>query len=83
MPVIIALIGSVVTFIFTLFLGIIASTLVGGLVGWTVGLVFPFVFDSLNKLTSLSLTPFEMGAMLGFVGSFFRSSRSAAGSKQK
>jgi hypothetical protein len=38
--------------------------------------VFPFVIDTLNQLGDLNLTGFEMGAVLGFVGSFFRSSSS-------
>jgi hypothetical protein len=43
-------------------------------VGWTVDLVFPFVIPTLNTVTGLSLTAFEMGAVLGFVGSFFKAS---------
>lgn len=57
-----------------LFVAILLSTLVGGVVGWTVDLMFPFVVTTLNTLTGLELTAFEMGAVLGFVGSFFKSS---------
>ena len=57
-----------------LFVAVILGTLVGGIVGWVVGLVFPFVIVTLNTLTGLTLTGFEMGAVLGFVGSFFRTS---------
>jgi hypothetical protein len=55
----------------SLFMAIIAGTLVGGIVGWTVDLVFPVVTQSLNKLTGLGIDAFDMGAVLGFVGSFF------------
>lgn len=67
---------SAFSIIVILFVGIIASTLVGGVVGWIVGAVFPFVPETLNALTGLQLTAFEVGAVLGFVGSFFRSSSS-------
>jgi hypothetical protein len=49
---------------------VILGTLVGGVVGWIVGLIFPYVIISLNTVLGLSLTGFEMGALLGFVGSF-------------
>ena len=67
---------SLFSIIVLLFVGIIASTLVGGVVGWIVGAVFPFVPATLNTVTGLQLTAFEVGAVLGFVGSFFRSSTS-------
>jgi membrane protein YqaA with SNARE-associated domain len=57
-----------------LFVVIIAGTVIGGFVGWIVGLFFPFVIAALNQLTGLELTAFEMGAVLGFVSAFFRSS---------
>ena len=60
-----------------LFIAVLASTVIGGVVGWIVEAVFPFVIISLNELTGLKLTGFEMGAVLGFVGSFFRSSSSS------
>lgn len=57
-----------------MFFMIILSTLMGGVVGWTVEMFFPFVTATLNQLGHLNLTGFEMGACLGFFGSFFRSS---------
>lgn len=66
-----------------LFLGVIASTLVGGCVGWTVDLAFPFVFSTINHLTGLTMTPFEIGATLGFCGSFVRTRVSTETKKEK
>jgi hypothetical protein len=63
-----------ISFVALLFVVILLGTLVGGIVGWTVDLMFPFVVVTLNTLTGLELTAFEMGAVLGFVGSFFKSS---------
>jgi hypothetical protein len=57
-----------------LFLAVILGTLVGGIVGWVIGGVFPFVIVSLNTVLGLTLTGFEMGAVLGFVGSFLSTS---------
>jgi len=53
-----------------LFVAVLASTVIGGVVGWIVGAVFPFVIEALNQLTGLQLTGFETGAVLGFVGAF-------------
>ena len=56
------------------FFVIILSTLFGGIAGWTVDLVFPFVATTLNTLIGTKLSAFEMGAVLGFVGGFFKTS---------
>lgn len=57
-----------------LFVAVLLSTLIGGIVGAIVGMVFPFVIETLNTGTGLVLTGFEWGAVLGFVGSFFKTS---------
>jgi hypothetical protein len=57
-----------------LFIAVIAGTVIGGIVGWVVGAVFPFVPNTINQLAGTELTAFEVGAVLGFVGAFFRSS---------
>lgn len=68
---------SFTTFIFAsigiaslLFVVILTGTLFGGIAGWVIGLVFPYVIASLNTVLGLTLTGFEMGALLGFVGGF-------------
>jgi hypothetical protein len=68
-----AFIFSIVTLLAGLFVSIIAGTLMGGVVGWTVNLAFPVVTDTLNQLSGLSLSAFDQGAVLGFVGGFIRS----------
>lgn len=55
-----------------IFFACLLSTVIGGILGWVVGLVFPFVIVSLNTVLGLSLSGFQMGAVLGFVGAFFR-----------
>jgi hypothetical protein len=57
----------------TAFTAIILSSLVGGIVGWTVNIAFPFIFETINGIAKTQLTAFEIGATLGFVGSFFTS----------
>lgn len=57
------------------FFSALLSTVIGGFVGWVVNMVFPFVTATLNGLAGTELTGFEMGAVLGFFGSFFRSSQ--------
>jgi hypothetical protein len=61
----------------TLFFVVILTTLVGGVVGWCVNLLFPVVNVTLNQITGLALDAFDMGAVLGFVGSFFKSTTSS------
>lgn len=72
MPLIFGIIAGAVSIAALSFLMILLSTLFGGITGWVVGLVFPFVIDTLNQLAGTQLTAFEMGAVLGFFGSFFR-----------
>lgn len=74
MQTIVAVIIAGVTVAALLLLAVILGTLVGGIVGWVVGAVFPFVIVSLNTVLGLQLTGFEMGAVLGFVGSFLSTS---------
>jgi len=62
-----------------LFVAIILSTLFGGIAGWVVGMVFPFVTDTVREVSGLTeLTNFQIGAILGFVGSFFKTSCSGS-----
>jgi hypothetical protein len=62
-----------------LFLAVILGTVIGGITGWIVGMIFPVIITSLNTVMGLELSGFAMGAMLGFVGTFFRSSVSSKG----
>ena len=71
-----AAIGTIFSVCAFLFVAILAQTVVGGIVGWVVGMVFPFVITSLNSVAGLSLTGFQIGAVLGFVSGFLRSKRS-------
>lgn len=69
---IMTVLSTISSVIFLIFIGIILGTLMGGFVGWVIGTTFPVVIDSLNTVSGLSLTSFEMGAVLGFVSSFVR-----------
>ena len=66
------IIFSIVGILASLFIAVIAGTLIGGCVGWTVNLVFPVVNTTLNQLSGLSLDAFDMGAVLGFVSGFVK-----------
>jgi len=56
-----------------IFVVLILSTLVGGIAGAVVGWVFNDTFVVLKGWMGLTCTNFELGAALGFVGTFFRS----------
>ena len=66
-----------------LFLIVILGTLIGGVIGWTVGLVFDDTLAALKTALGLSVTNFQLGAMLGFVGGFFKSSKFSTETKGK
>lgn len=69
---------AIVTVLFTLFFVVILGTLMGGVVGWCVNLMFPVVNATLNQVSGLALDAFDMGAVLGFVGGFFKSTNSTS-----
>lgn len=58
-----------------LFAAVLFSTLMGAFAGWVVGGTFPETFRilvvDLLKLQP-SVEPWQIGAILGFVGAFFR-----------
>lgn len=51
---------------------ILLSTFFGGVAGVIVGWGFPVVPDTLRELFGVTLTNFQIGATLGFFGSFFK-----------
>lgn len=63
-----------------LFFWVVFGTLMGGITGWVVG----WVFDAPENFALLvgmpALTAFDVGALLGFVGGFLRSSSSSSSS---
>jgi hypothetical protein len=56
----------------TLFIAVIAGTFIGGIVGWTVNLMFPVVNATLNQVSGLTLDAFDQGAVLGFLSGFIK-----------
>lgn len=65
-----ALIAAALLFVFALL-----STFFGAIGGMIVGWVFPYVIETLNHLSGTDLTGWQVGATLGFFGSFFRSTQ--------
>lgn len=63
------------------FVGTICSTALGCFTGWVVGQMWPDTMAiMLAKLGLADLQLWQFGAMLGFVGSFFRSSANRSAS---
>lgn len=56
-----------------LFLGIVAGTFFGGVGAYVVGMFFPYVLDTIREASSLTLTDFELGALMGFVLGYIKS----------
>lgn len=67
--------------ILLLFIAILASTIIGAIVGAIVGFVFPQVIDTINHVIGLDASGWVIGATLGFVGSFFRTSSMSTSNK--
>ena len=55
------------------FLAAILSTVIGWIIGFCVGLIFPDVMWALRQILGVTLSNAQLGALLGFVGGFFRS----------
>lgn len=53
---------------------VILGAVVGGSVSWLTCKMFPVIPTTINTLLHTSLSGFELGLVLGFVGGFFRSS---------
>ncbi len=72
---------SLIPVIFTvaiLFFASLLSTLFGAIVGAIVGVVFPQVVEGINTIAQTDFSSWVIGAILGFVGSFFRSTQSCS-----
>ena len=60
------------------FVFVILGTLFGGIAGWIVGLVFgDTILGIAGQLGIKSVTMFQLGAFLGFVGGFLKTKVSA------
>ena len=70
---IVAAIGAAFAATILFFVAALMGTLFGGIGAWIVGIFFPIVLSTTNELLGTSLTDFQTGALLGFVGGFFRS----------
>ena len=68
----------VLGFGFTLFLASILGTVFGAMGGWFVGLLFDETLVLVADMFGISGTPaWQLGAILGFVGGFLRTSVSS------
>ena len=66
-------IGGCLTTLLIFLLTIIGSTLIGALVGWVVGWFFgQIILDFFAAIGIEGFTMAQLGAVLGFVGSFFK-----------
>lgn len=54
---------------------VILGACVGGSVSWLLCGFFPVIPTTINTLLHTSLSGFDLGLVLGFVGGFFRSSK--------
>lgn len=78
MPLIAVLVGAV-AFTALLFISVLFGTVIGAFAGWVVGLVFTDTMITLAKMLGQpGMEAWQLGAILGFVGSFFRSSSSSS-----
>lgn len=73
MKVILSAVGGVLLVAFLAVFGALASTLGGAFTGWIVGYFFDDTLGILtNRLGLYQIEFWQLGAILGFVGSFFK-----------
>jgi hypothetical protein len=66
--------GGLVAGLGLVFIGVLLGTMFGALAGWVVGLVFDQTLARVAMMLGVPGTPaWQLGAMLGFLGGFFRS----------
>ena len=65
-------IGGIMLVLGALFVGVLSSTVIGAVIGWTVGLVYDDTLRALASWAGLDAPAWQLGAMLGFVSAFFR-----------
>ncbi len=67
------LVGSIALSIGGIFLFVILGTLMGGLAGWVVGLVFSDTILGIAAQIGIhGVTMFQLGCFLGFIGGFLK-----------
>lgn len=81
MDAIVKIFGVSILVVGALFVTATLGTLMGGVAGWVVGYVFEDSIAALKAFAGLEVTDFQLGAMLGFVGGFFKSSTTVSGGK--
>ena len=62
----------VVTTICVMFAGPFVGVIGGAFCGWIVGLVFDATLTTLIAWMGLDFAPWQFGAILGFIGGFFK-----------
>ncbi len=63
-------VGAIGVFLLILFIAAIGGAALGAFSGWIVQFVFPTTFGNLAALTGFKV--YQMGAIAGFFGGFFR-----------
>jgi len=74
----IKIIGGAFAGVGLIFVLMLLGTVFGGIGGWVVGGMFPYVTDTIRSVIGVTLTDFQLGATLGFFGGFFRSYSSSS-----
>lgn len=70
--------GLAVGFVLLVIVAVILGTFFGGVAGWIVGLFFTdTIMGTLNRIgvDTMGLTMWQLGATLGFVSGFFKSTK--------
>jgi hypothetical protein len=71
-----SIMGLLAIFVITLLLLPLVGIAVGAFIGWVAGMVFPGTVGLVGTLITSGVTipAWQVGAILGFVGAFFKSS---------
>jgi hypothetical protein len=70
-------VGVIVLALFAIFCGVLLGTLFGAFAGWLAGLVFDDTMRLMAEMAGIDARPWQLGAIFGFIGGFFRSQKSS------
>lgn len=73
-----AALAFIVVAVVLIFLSPLLGIIIGAFAGWVVGLFFPDTLALLAQMLHIEAAPWQLGAIFGFIGGFFRSSISTS-----
>lgn len=75
-------VAGITAFVVLLFVAPLFGIAFGAFGGWAVGLFYPNTLHLLGHRLGLDVPPWQLGAMFGFVGGFFKATSTSKGTSK-